>query len=301
MESAGALIRDVCPRDGLQPLPLPAVPVETKVELVNGLARSGVRRIEVGSFVSRRAVPQMADTAAVFAATAGLAASREALVVDSRGAAAAIAAGADVVAAVIAASETFSQQNVKASIAEAGKRLAEVGREVKAAGGALSVYIATAFGCAHEGRVSAAAVMKVTEMAVEAGASELTLADTAGTAGPRDVTRMVTFVRQRLGATTEIGLHFHNTRGLGLVNARAGLDCGVRRFDASTGGLGGCPFSPGATGNVATEDLVYMLELEGIPTGIDIESLLKVSSHLRSALPRAPFASHLADSGPRPW
>ena len=291
------LVRDVGPRDGLQAID-EDVGFETKVAMVEGLVGAGVPRVEVGSFVSPRAVPRMADSGRVVAATSTVAASRESLVVNERGARDAVAAGADVLVGVVAASDTFSHRNVGTSTDDA---LAELGRIAAVAHGhgvPLSVDLATAFGCAFEGRVAVGAVARVAEAIVEAGAFEVVLSDTIGAAAPNDVTEVVGAVAARLGGAAELGLHLHDTRGMALANAVAGLDAGVRRFDASVGGLGGCPFSPGATGNVCTEDLVHLLHALGWRTGIDLDALIAVAADVDRAL-EARLPSRMLAAGPR--
>lgn len=278
------VVREVGPRDGLQSVA--AVPsTADKTTLVNRLARAGLRRIEAGAFVSPRAVPQMADSGAVFAgADRSPRVSLEALVLNGAGMDRAVRAGADAVVAVVAASETFSRKNVRMSTSEALRTARSLGRTAADAGVRCVADVATAFGCAYEGQVADSAVLAVVAGLADAGIREITLADTTGMAAPPDVHRLVGLVRREYGADVTVGLHFHNTRGLGLTNVYAGLDAGVRLFDSSVGGLGGCPFSPGATGNVCTEDLVHMLELLGIGTGVDLGALLEAARFTERAL-----------------
>ena len=291
------LVRDVGPRDGLQSIST-EISLGAKVAMVEGLAAAGVRRVEVGSFVSPRAVPQMADSGQVFSSTAKIDGMlREALVVNERGAHEAVEAGADVLVSVVSVSESFSRRNVRMSTAEA---VAEMERVVAVAAGAglpTSINLSATFGCAFEGPIEAAAVAEVAEALAAMGATELLLADTIGAAAPSDVRAVVEAVRSRVGAT-HLGLHLHDTRGLALANASAGLDVGIRRFDASVGGLGGCPFSPGATGNVCTEDLVHLFHAEGFDTGIDLDALIDVAASVESALGRT-LPSRMLRAGPR--
>jgi hydroxymethylglutaryl-CoA lyase len=290
-------VREVGARDGLQSLSL-SIPTADKVTLVRGLADAGVSRAEVGSFVGARAVPQMADSAAVFAGVTDIALVKEALVVRAARVAEAAAAGADVVVLVVAASDSFSRANVRSSTSEA---LVEAGRIVEAAraeGIDVVADVATAFGCAYEGSVATERVVAVARHLRSLGVMEITLADTAGMAAPADVRRGVDAVQAAVGDDVVIGLHFHNTRGLGLANVCAGLDAGVRLFDASVGGLGGCPFSPGATGNISSEDLVHLLTIMGLRTGIDLDRLIDVSSWLERTLGVA-LPSQVLRAGPR--
>ena len=292
------LIRDVGPRDGLQSIDAD-VSVETKIAMVEGLAAAGVRRVEIGSFVSPKAVPRMADSGEVFAATATLdGVLREALVVNERGAHAAVAAGADVLVSVVSVSERFSQRNVRMSTAEAVAEMATICAVGTDSSLPISINLSASFGCAFEGPVAPSAVADVAEELAGLGVTELLLADTIGAAAPSDVRAVVAAVRERVGDDVHLGLHLHDTRGLAIANAVAGLDVGVRRFDASVGGLGGCPFSPGATGNVCTEDLVHLFHAEGLTTGIDLNTLIDVASTVESALGRT-LPSRMLRAGPR--
>jgi hydroxymethylglutaryl-CoA lyase len=291
------IVREVGARDGLQSLAL-SIPTADKVALVRGLADAGVPRAEVGSFVGARAVPQMADSAAVFAGVTDLAVVKEALVVRAARVAEAAAAGANAVVLVVAASDSFSRANVRASTAEA---LDEAGRIVEAARTKridVVADIATAFGCAYEGPVATERVVAVAHHLRSLGVMEITLADTTGMAAPAEVRPAVDAVRAAVGDDVVIGLHFHNTRGLGLANVCAGLDAGVRLFDSSVGGLGGCPFSPGATGNISSEDLVHLLTIMGLRTGIDLDRMIEVSSRLERTL-GVQLPSQVLRAGPR--
>ena len=291
------LVRDVGPRDGIQSLPLPAVPLDVKRRLVEGLAAAGLARIEAGSFVSPRAVPQMADSAPLFE-WPSTSATLEAVVVNERGAKAAADAGAQVLVGVVAVSDAFSHRNVGQSTADA---IAELGRIASVAldrSIPVTVDLATAFGCAYTGRVPVDDVTRVAATVAEFGVDEITLADTIGAAAPNDITEAVAAVGDRVGDDVAVGLHLHDTRGLGLANVCAGLDAGVRRFDASVGGLGGCPFSPGATGNICTEDLGHLLHALGYEAGVDLDALIDVSSTLAADL-GVTLPSHLLRAGPR--
>jgi len=294
-DTGPVVIRDVGPRDGLQSIGA-NIATDDKVRLVTELDQAGIKRLEIGSFVSRRAVPQMADTAEVVAATAGVRARREVLVVNTRGAHDALQSGVEQLVVVVAASDRFSRANVRQSTAEA---LATAGEITSIAEGRALVVadIATAFGCAYEGAVSHHRVVTVAESLRSFGIDEITLCDTNGYAAPADVRRLVGVVAGEIGAVT-LGLHFHNTRGLGLANVCAGLDAGVRLFDASVGGIGGCRFSPGATGNIATEDLVHLLEISGLATGIDLDRLTATARWLEGVL-GFPLPGQVMRAGPR--
>ncbi len=291
------LLRDVGPRDGLQAISQP-VSLETKITMTNGLVAAGVQRIEAGSFVSPTAVPQMADSRQVFDALPRTGVSHEALVVNERGARAAIEAGVDVLVGVISASDTFSHRNVRMSTTAAIDELVAIVAIARSENRPVSVDLSAAFGCAFEGAVPVESVADVAEQIATAGAFEIVLADTIGSAAPNDIAAVVAAVRMRVGDDVRLGLHLHDTRGLALANATAGLDAGIRRFDASVGGLGGCPFSPGATGNVCTEDLVHLFHALGLSTGVDLDELIAVASTVEQQL-GAELPSHMLRAGPR--
>lgn len=294
---AEVLLRDVGPRDGLQAIDA-EVSLDTKVTMSNGLVAAGLRRVEAGSFVSPKAVPRMADSRQVFHAMPTTGVSREALVVNERGVHAAVEAGADVIVGVISASDTFSHRNVRMSTADAIAELGTIAAVAAAAGLPVSVDLSAAFGCAFEGPVPVATVAETAEQIAAAGAFEIVLADTIGAAAPSDVTAVVAAVRDAVGDDVALGLHLHDTRGLALANAIAGVEAGIRRFDASVGGLGGCPFSPGATGNVCTEDLVHLFHAEGLATGIDLDELIEVAAMVEADLGTT-LPSRMLRAGPR--
>jgi hydroxymethylglutaryl-CoA lyase len=278
------IIRDVGPRDGLQSIS-GHVSIDDKVTMIESLARAGVRRIEAGSFVSPRAVPSMADTAQVLERLDPTIETQiETLVLNDRGIERALQAHSPQLVTVVAVSDTFSRRNSGMGRDEA---LAVAGRAMQSArdvGIGCVADVATAFGCAFEGRMAAEAVVATVVDLVDLGYVEVTLADTIGAAAPNDVTAMVAQVREAVADQVELGLHFHNTRGLGLVNVMAGLDSGVRLFDASVGGIGGCPFSPGATGNISTEDLVHLLDAIGRPTAVDLGLLIETARLVERSL-----------------
>jgi hydroxymethylglutaryl-CoA lyase len=269
------IIQEVAPRDGLQIEPR-FVATEDKVALIDGLSAAGFSRIEAGSFVSPRHVPALADGEEVFARIRR----REgciyfALVPNLRGAERAVAAKADELNLVLSASETHNRANMRMTPEASFASFASI----PALGVPINGSIATAFGCPFEGRQAPSRVLAFAERYLRLGARGITLADTTGVANPRQVGELV---RMALTLVTpaQLTLHFHDTRGLGLANVLAAYEAGARRFDASLGGLGGCPFAPGATGNICTEDLVHMCVAMGIETGIDLDQLLTLSRRL---------------------
>lgn len=277
-------VRDVGPRDGLQNVD-GSFPTNDKIALVDALSVAGVPRIEATSFVSPRAVPQMADAAAVMAGiTRRPGTAYEALVPNERGAHDAIAAGADALVAIVATSETFGNRNVGMSIWETLDELERIAVIAASAGVRCVISVTTAFGCAYEGEVPPSRVFDVLDRATALGLDEVTLCDTVGRAHPAQVAELVAASIDHCGGALELGLHFHNTRGLGLANVLAGLQAGVTLFDASLGGLGGCPFAPNATGNVCSEDTVHLLNGLGIATGIDLGRLLDAARDLEARL-----------------
>jgi hydroxymethylglutaryl-CoA lyase len=283
-------IREVGPRDGLQTEE--TIPVETRVELIEALVGAGVRHVEAVAFVSPRAVPAMAGAAEVLAAierVQGVA--YWGLVPNLRGAEMALAAGVDGLTVTVSASEAYSEKNVHMSVADS---VAEAGRVAQLAAGHVPVdaVISCAFGSPYEGDLDPAAVAAIGDRLLDGGATSLTYADTTGMGTPRRVTDL-------LGETgPSVGLHLHETRGTAMVNAYAALEAGVARFDTSIGGLGGSPFAAGAGGNLATEDLVHLLDDLGVDTGIDLERLLEVSSLVARAVGH-PVPSRVAAAGPR--
>jgi hydroxymethylglutaryl-CoA lyase len=262
----------------------------------DALVRAGVRDLELCSFVRPDRVPAMADAAELAAATAESGIERWALVLNQRGAQRAVAAGMDRLQVVVSVSEVHSRHNAGRSPDEA---LAELGSIVAdlPAGAIVEVTLSTAFGCPYAGPIPAADVLHVAERSLAAGAAGLSLADTIGTATPREVTDLVTAVG-RLAGEAPVGAHLHDTRGLGVANALAALEAGADRIDGTVGGLGGCPFAPGASGNLALEDLVHVLEESGVETGIDLEALID-AAHLACGLASRPVDSHLAKAGRR--
>ena len=295
------MVSEVGPRDGLQSLS-GVMPLAAKQAWIAAEAAAGVREIEVGSFVPARVLPQLADTGevVVWARTIpGL--SVAALVPNLRGAEAAIAAGAHKITIPLSASETHSLRNVRRTQAQMLEEIRGIVALIRALpaerrprfeGG-----LSTAFGCTLEGVVPADRVVRLAVDLMEAGCNEVGLSDTTGYANPAQVRELVRRVRAAVGEHALSGLHLHNTRGLGLANVVAGLEVGIRTFDSSLGGLGGCPFAPGASGNIVTEDLVFMLEAMGLRTGIDLPRLLEVRRILREALPGEALYGFTPDAG----
>jgi hydroxymethylglutaryl-CoA lyase len=289
---------EVGPRDGLQ-IARGQMPTALKARWIGDLARAGVPEIEVGSFVPASVVPAMADSAEIVRAAArmpGL--TVVALAPNLRGAQAAHAAGAHRVVVPVSVSEGHSRANLRRSPAE---QVAEVGRMVGWLGAQprkipVEAALSTAFGCSIDGAVPEAAVVALAEALAAAGVDSFCLADTVGYANPGQVRALVRAVRTVVGDQLE-RLHLHDTMGLGLANALAGLEAGVRKFDAALGGLGGCPFAPGASGNIVTEDLVFMLESMGFATDIDLARLLDARKFLREGLPDVPLHGGLGRAG----
>jgi hydroxymethylglutaryl-CoA lyase len=273
-----------------------------KQRWISALYAAGLREIEVGSFVKESLVPQMADTAAVVAHALTLPGLTVAVLVPNlRGAEQAVQAGVHKLTIPFSASETHSLKNVRRTHAE---MLDEV-RGIVALLRALpadrrprfEAGMSTAFGCTYEGIVPAAKVLHLTEQLMACGADEVGLSDSVGYANPRQVKDLVVAVRAITGERHFAGLHMHNTRGQGLANVVAGLEVGVKTFDSSLAGLGGCPFAPGATGNIVTEDLVFMLEAMGLATGVDLPGLIATREILRSALPSEELYGYTALAG----
>lgn len=287
---------EVGPRDGLQN-EARVVPTSTKVAFVDALAAAGLPVVEVTAFVNPARVPQMADAPEVAAGFTRRPATRySALAPNLRGLAAARAAGLTEVAVLVAASETFSRRNTGKSIEEALALAADVSREASAAGVRVRGYLSTAFGCPFEGEVAAGRVVELADRLLAAGVFEVAVSDTIGVATPGRIVEAVDALARRLPISA-IALHLHDTRGTALANVYAALQCGITTFDASAGGLGGCPFAPGAAGNLATEDLLYMLHGLGIATGVDLDQVAAASRALAPALGHA-LPSRYAQAGP---
>ncbi len=285
-------IVEVGPRDGLQN-ERASLPVEARVELVRRLAAAGLRRIEAGAFVSPKWVPQMAASDELFRRLAGLpelaGVRLSALVPNARGLARAREAGVTEIAVFGAASETFSRRNLNASIAESLARFRELVAAARDLGLRVRGYVSCIAGCPYEGDVPTARVVEVAGALYDMGCAEIALGDTIGTGTPRHIARVVRACAGRV-PVARLALHLHDTYGQALANALAGLECGVRVLDAAVGGLGGCPYAPGASGNLATEDLVYMLEGSGVRTGVDLDALVETARWICGRVGRTPTA-----------
>jgi hydroxymethylglutaryl-CoA lyase len=295
-------IREVGPRDGFQNEP-ETIATDAKVELIDALARTGVHRIEATSFVRADVIPQLADAAEVLEridVPDEVAVS--VLVPNARGLDAALAQREriDEINVFMSASETHNRNNVNRSIAESLGELEGVLGRAREAGLRCEGVISTSFGCPYEGYVAPERVLEIAAALRDAGAQEVGFGDTTGMANPRQVREFFEAAKAQLGANVELTAHFHNTRGQGLANVLAALDAGIDSFESSFGELGGCPVPAGATGNIATEDLVSMLHEMGIETGIDLPALLACARRVQEILGR-PLGSHTLVAGPVEW
>jgi hydroxymethylglutaryl-CoA lyase len=289
-------IVEVGPRDGLQN-EAASIATAAKVAFVDALSAAGHQAIEVSAFVSPKWVPQMADAAEVFAAIARRPVTRySALVPNLAGLTRAIEARADGIAIFAAASEAFSRKNINQGIDASLDTYRAVCEAATNAGLPVRAYVSTAFGCPFEGAIDPAAVARVAEALVEMGAYEVSVSDTIGIGHPGQVPSVVAAVAARI-PMDKIALHFHDTRGTALANVLTALHLGVSVFDSSAGGLGGCPYAPGATGNLATEDLLYMLDGLGIETGVRLEGVVKASRIIESELHHPLPSRYLAAAG----
>jgi hydroxymethylglutaryl-CoA lyase len=294
------LVSEVGPRDGLQSLKR-TMPTSVKHRWISSLASAGLREIEVGSFVSAKLLPQMADTDEIVhraVAIPGL--TVVALVPNRQGAESAFVAGVHKVTMPVSASRKHSMANVRKTPEQAIDEVAAVcalrDEFPRPRRPRVEVAIATAFGCAEEGPVSEDWVMEIAARVLDGGADSIVLSDSTGYANPPQVQRMFTRLAQQIGDKVG-GAHFHDTFGLGLANVVAALEAGVKAFDSSQGGLGGCPYIPGATGNIVTEDLVYLLESSGLRTGIDLSQLAAARNVLLEGLPGESLCGHVARVG----
>jgi len=274
-------IFEVGVRDGLQNEARP-FRLDDKIRLAQGLIDAGIRRLELGAFVRADRVPSMADTAEVYAAVRDKRlrlgrAEAFALVPNLKGLENAVAAGAKGIAVFTAATESFAKRNIGMSIDESIGVFSEVVREAKKKKLAVRGYVSTAFGCPFEGRVAPKKAIAVVERLAKLGITEISVGDTIGVATPKGVVEVLGPLLKKMGKKVRFAGHFHDTRGTALANALAAMEVGVKILDSSAGGLGGCPFAPGATGNLATEDLVYMLDGMGIRSGIDLKKLARTS------------------------
>ena len=291
-------VREVGLRDGLQMVEA-IVPTEDKLAWLQAEAAVGVRSFDITSFVSKSRMPQFADAEQMVGATAALPGLHASvLTLNARGAERALEAGAQRLVFVLSASAAHSRGNAGRDTDAALEEFAQVAHLVQHAGRPvhLEAGIATAFGCTLEGAIDPARVRRLAARLAALGADEIMLADTVGYAQPRQVKALFDAVRQEIGDLC-LGGHFHDTRGLALANVAAALDAGVRKFDAALGGLGGCPFAPGASGNVATEDLVFLLQSMGYATGIDLPALLQLRTRLAHWLPGVDLCGAIARAG----
>ena len=286
---------DVAPRDGLQS-EKHFFPTAAKISLINRLVASGIRRLEVTSFVNPKRVPQMADAEEVVAALPKIAGvSYMGLVLNRRGFERALAAGCDEISMAVVASETFSQRNQGKSTDDSIREWLEIGRAARAAGIRASVTVSAAFGCPFEGEVNPERVIELAEKCAAGDPTEIGLADTIGAGVPSQVTELFARLGEKL-PRLPLRAHFHNTRNVGLANAYAALQAGVQSLDASVGGIGVCPFAPAATGNIPTEDLLYMLNRMGVETGVSINALIETSRWLEEQIGR-PIPGMLMKAG----
>lgn len=280
-------IVEVGPRDGLQNEPV-VVSADVRARLVELLASAGLRDIEAGSFVSEKAVPGMAGTAEVLSRLRLAHETRLwVLVPNMQGLGAALAAGVRNIAVFAAASESFSRRNLNCSIEESLERYAQVAAEALHAGLRIRGYVSCVLGCPYEGAVDAARVAEVARRLRDMGCEEISLGDTIGVGAPRAARRLVERVARDI-PIDRLAVHFHDTYGQALANVYASLEAGIAVVDSAVAGLGGCPYAPGATGNLATEDLVYMLRGCGVDTGVDLDVLLEASQFICDSLGRAP-------------
>ena len=278
-------IVEVGPRDGLQNERV-TLPLEAKIAYITALADAGLRVIEAGAFVSPKWVPQMADTAEVYAnipKDPGV--EYPVLVPNMKGLDRAIEAGVSSIALFTAASESFNKRNINMSIDESFENYAPVAARARGEGMRVRGYVSTAFGCPYEGDVPPEKVLEVSARLLDIGCYEVSVGDTIGVGTPMQVQGVIGMLLQVIPAS-KLAMHFHDTRGTALANTLAALEMGIATYDASSGGLGGCPYAPGASGNMATEDLVYMLDAMAIETGVDLKRLVKASSII------APYLDH---------
>jgi hydroxymethylglutaryl-CoA lyase len=298
MSDTDVLLRDVTLRDGLQDEA--PIPTETKLALYEALVAAGIRELELTSFVRPDRVPAMADADEMVARTtpadAGDGPVRWGLVLNPRGVDRALAAGLGHLQFVLSVSETHNQHNAGRSVDQSLDELAAI-RERVGDGAVLELTLSTSFGCPYEGPIAPAAVLAVVERALAIGVDGMSLADTIGTGIPSEVSRLVT-AAVALAGEVPVGAHLHDTRGLAIANGLAAIDAGAVRLDGAVGGLGGCPFAPGASGNVPLEDLLHVLDASGVRTGVDLDGLIE-AAHLACDAVGRPIGSHLGLAGPR--
>jgi hydroxymethylglutaryl-CoA lyase len=279
-------IYEVGPRDGLQ-AEATVVPTEAKLQFIGMLADAGLREIEATSFVRPDAIPQLADADELMARLDRRPGVRyPVLVPNQRGMERAIAAGADAICLFTAASEAYAAANIRMTIDESLAAFAPIAAEARRRGWWIRAYVSAAFGCPYDGEVDERAVVRVAERLLRLGVDELSISDTVGVAAPSDIRRVLGALGVAGIGPEVVALHLHDTRGTALANVLAALEQGVRAFDTSTGGTGGSPYAPGSAGNLATEDLVYLLERQGVRTGVDLDGVLAAAAFIASQLGR---------------
>ncbi len=289
-----ATVYEVGPRDGLQN-EAETLPVEARAEFIDALAEAGLPAIEVGSFVSPKAIPQLADTEEVYRRIHRVSGVRyPALVPNLKGLERALAVGVREIAVFTAASETFNRKNINAGVDESIERFRPVVARAKEEKIRVRGYVSTVFGCPYEGDVAPEAVREVVHKLLDLSVDEISLGDTIGVATPNDVYDVIEALYDSGVTRGVLALHFHDTRGTALANVFAGLECGVTTYDASAGGLGGCPYAPGASGNLATEDLLYLLEGLGVSTGVTLARVVEASRRLSERLGHRPPGRYLS-------
>lgn len=301
MKKPDVLISEVGPRDGLQNIKS-IMPGNEKMAWIHAAVDAGIREIEVGSFVPAKILPQLADTADIVSQSIVIEGLTVAVLVPNlKGAENAIRAGAHKITIPLSVSETHSLKNVNKTheqmLSEIQKIAGLIAEQEKDRQPHFEGSLSTAFGCTLEGSIDEDSVVRLAEKLMQCGCDEVGLSDTTGYANPAQVKRLIKRVRTAVGNENLTGVHLHNTRGLGLANALAALEEGISTLDSSLGGLGGCPFAPGASGNIVTEDLVFMLEAMGYHTGIDLDKLLKVRDILAQALPEEELYGFTPDAG----
>ena len=299
MSNKQILVSEVGPRDGLQSIDA-ILPTEIKKKWIHALVEAGIREIEVGSFVPASVIPQLADTAEIvkYAVTIPNL-TVAALVPNLRGAIDAIDSGAHKISIPFSTSETHSTRNVKRTHEQMFEEIRKVSDYISENGHDthLEVALATAFGCSIIGEVPEDLVIKSAEKIMESGSREIVLSDTTGYGDPATVKTLIRKLQSAIGIDKITGIHLHNTRGLGLANAFAAIEEGITTIDSSISGIGGCPFAPGASGNIVTEDLVFMLDAMGYETGIDLDKLFQIRNILSDALPEEPLYGYTIDAG----
>lgn len=289
-------IQEVIPRDGFQ-MEKKFIPTEDKIKTINRISRTGVSKIEVTSFVSPKAVPQLSDAEEV---AKNIDRNDDityvGLVANLRGAERAVDAGLDEINLVMSASASHNKKNVNKAHEESLEEFKKIGAHLQGSGMKINGTVATAFGCPFEGAISEKAVMDFIGKYIDLGMDSITLADTTGMANPNQIKRFITDVKARF-EDTPLTLHLHDTRGMGLANLLAGIEAGVTRFDSAIGGIGGCPFAPGASGNICTEDVVHMLGEMGIPHTVDLDEVIAISKELPNIIGRSDYPGQVVKAG----